>query len=64
MGGERRDGVGVMEKYIEYNAIVVLVLVIGGASIGEGRRGLSVKYRMLRGMIRIVVRLRGGGIGK
>jgi len=64
MRREGRDGVRVIGKYIEYNAIVVLALVIGRANLRERRRGLSLKYRILRGMMGVVIRAKGGGIGR
>lgn len=53
--GRRRR---VMRKYIEYNAMVVIILIIRRGGIRERDYRKVVKYRILRGVVGMVMIMR------
>lgn len=60
-GRKRYSGGRLIIKYIEYNAIVVIVLMMRRGGIREEECRKCLKYRMLRGMVRMGVIMRWRG---
>lgn len=57
---ERREkNKEVMRRYIEYNVVVIIILVVRGGAIERGMETKSVIYRIIRMRIRVVL-----GIGR
>jgi len=54
-GGNGSGGGKPMIKYMEYNAIVVIVLAVRRREIGRREYRKCVKYRMLRGVVGMIL---------
>ena len=56
--GSRDRRKRVIRKYIEYNAMVAIVLILGRGGVREREYRKVVKYRILRGVVGVVMIMR------